>query len=189
MNKKNIQHIISGSLKGVKSAEKALFISFAPKVLTICSRYSADSMEANDLLQECFIVVFKKLKNYDPQKGAFGGWLHRVCVNTILNILKKQERSAPIIFMENIYELQLQKQDLNQFDKTQLITTIQKLPVGYRQVLNLYIFEEWSHKEISNHLGITESASRSQLARAKATLKSLLSKKKEVQRHEKRLAK
>ncbi len=181
------QNILSKCLKGEKCAEKALFSAFASKVYTICSRYSANGMEAKDLLQECFIIIFKKLYQFDENKGELGAWIHKICVRTILNVLKKQNRYSHVVYMENLKDVPVTESDLFEIQETELIAAIQQLPNGYREVINLFIYENWSHKEIGEHLGIAEATSRSQLNRAKAALKIILLKSKK-KLYEKRLA-
>jgi len=179
--------VILKCLKGEKSAEKALFCAFAPKVYTICSRYSANGLESKDLLQECFIIIFKKLNTYDSNKGEIGAWIYKVCIRTILNILKKQNKNTHVIYMETLQDIPFSESELEEVGETDLISSIQKLPKGYRDVINLFVFENWSHKQIAQHLEISESTSRSQLNRAKSALKIILLKSKK-KHYEKRLA-
>lgn len=180
MTEPQIQTKIKESLARNPQAERKLFDHFAPKVFAIARRYAPDDAAAEDWVQETFVAVFSKLKKYDPERGDFGGWLHAVAVNTCLLELRKLRRQPrfqndepppdlpdtpdePDPFFENISE-------------TELLEAIRSLPDGYRQVLNLAVFEQWSHRQIADALGISESASRSQLTRAKHFLKNLLSK-------------
>lgn len=184
----NLDHnILSKCLQGEKCAEKALFSAFAQKVYTISSRYSANGMEAKDLMQECFIVIFKKLHQFDRSKGDLGAWIHKVSIRTILNVLKKQNRYSHVIYMENVKDVPVTESDLDDVKEIELIKALQQLPNGYREVINLFIYENWSHKQIGEYLGIAEATSRSQLNRAKAALKIILLKSKK-KHYEKRLA-
>lgn len=158
-----------------RAAEKALFLRFAPKVLTICRRYARSDAQAQDYLQECFLQIFKQLGKYDAQRGEFSGWLYRVATNTILQQLRRSKRQPQLLYLEELPEVE--DDDLLALPDTsseQLMRAIQQLPDGYREVLNLYVFEGWTHREIADTLGITPSASRSQLARAKQYLKKKL---------------
>ncbi|MBR9922128.1 MAG: sigma-70 family RNA polymerase sigma factor [Bacteroidetes bacterium] len=147
---------------------------FAPKVFLLCRRYAIDKAEAEDFLQECFIKLFQEIKKFDPEKGAFGAWLYRLSTNTILQELRKKKRRVPLSFPERLPEPLQPDPELELISDAQLQKAVSDLPDGYRMVLNLYIFEKWSHRDIAIELGITESSSRSQLARARKLLKQLL---------------
>ena len=158
-----------------RAAEKALFLRFAPKVLTICRRYARSDAQAQDYLQECFLQIFKQISKFDAQRGEFGGWLHRVATNAILQQLRRSQRQPQLLYPENLPEVEDESlEDLQHVSNEQLMQAVQQLPDGYREVLNLYVFEGWSHREIADALDITPSASRSQLARAKQYLKKTL---------------
>lgn len=155
-------------------AEKELFFRFAPKLMTICRRYAISDDDAKDYLQESFLQIYGKIEQYDFEKGEFEGWIYRVCTNTVLQILRKNKRDTPVIYMDQLPENGIQEEEFDELPTEELITAIQQLPDGYRNVVNLYIFEKWSHKQISEKLDITESSSRSQLTRAKQLLKQIL---------------
>ena len=157
-----------------RQAEKTLFLRYAPFVMTICRRYSSQKAEADDFLQECFILTFSKINQFDQAKGAFEGWLHRLCTNRILQLLRKSKNEIKIYFPEKLPEQELTESEFEAIPHEDIIEAIQKLPTGYKEVFNLYIFDGWSHKEISNSLNIAETTSRSQLTRAKKMLKLLL---------------
>lgn len=183
----NLQELITLTKAKNPQAEKVLFLKFAPTVLTLCRRYAYQNVEAQDFLQECFIHVFSKLENYDEAKGSFEGWLYRVCTNRILQLLRKSKKELTIVFPEELPEHGITESEFEVIPKEAIMDAIQKLPKGYREVFNLYIFEGWSHKEIASTLEIAETTSRSQLTRAKKILKHLLQKKIDV-RYEKQLA-
>lgn len=172
MHEDQLLQIIEGCRQGKSASEKALFQRFAPKVLAIARRYATDEPQALDFLQETFVLLFNKIKLFDPQKGAFEGWLYRLAVNTILQIMRKNRKQEPWVELPlEIPETEILDADLELFQQEQLMQAIRQLPEGYRQVLNLYIFEDWPHCDIAAALQITESASRSQLTRAKQLLK------------------
>ena len=141
----------------------------------LCQRYSRDDSEAKDFLQECFLKVFSKIKSYKKERGAFEGWLYRVCTNVILMQLRQQKRDRSVILITEVPEdIELEENTIQEIPFETILTAIRELPDGYREVFNLYIFEQWSHKEIAKKLGISISASRSQLTRARALLKKKL---------------
>ncbi|MEZ4926024.1 MAG: sigma-70 family RNA polymerase sigma factor [Saprospiraceae bacterium] len=175
MHEDQLLQIIEGCRKGAAAAEKALFGHFAPKVLAIARRYACDEPQALDFLQESFVLLFDKIKLFDPKKGAFEAWLYRLTVNTILQEMRKNRKQQVFVELPAEFpEQELQETDLMQIGEKRLTEAIQSLPDGYRQVLNLYVFEDWSHRQIAARLDITESSSRSQLSRAKQLLRQKL---------------
>lgn len=171
------QDLILACKKRNRQAEKELFLKFAPKVLTLCRRYIPDEHRAQDMVQECFIQIFEHIDRYDSEKGDFGGWLYRVSTNTVLKSLRNSKKELPTVYLENLPEEEITEEAFEFIPNDLLLKSIRELPDGYRQVLNLSIFENWTHKEISQSLNITESTSRSQLTRAKKLLKIILEKK------------
>ncbi len=173
----NLQEIISKCKVKDSKAEKVLFLRFAPRILTICRRYASHNVEAQDLMQECFIRLFNKIDQFDPNKGVFEGWLHRLCTNTILTIIKPVKRKITLVYPGELPEQELTKSEFEAIPGEVILAAIQKLPVGYRQIFNLYTFDHYTHKEIAHILGIAESTSRSQLTKARKMLRLILQKK------------
>ena len=170
----NLQKIISLTKAKNRKAEKVLFLRFAPFVLTLCRRYASQDSDAQDFMQECFIHVFSKINDYDETKGSFEAWLNRVCTNRVLQLLRKSKKKITIVYPEELPEQGLTKSEFEVIPREAIMSAIQQLPNGYREVFNLYIFEGWSHKEIGVALKIAETTSRSQLTRAKKMLKYIL---------------
>lgn len=182
----SIQDLIQACKQKDRQAEKALFFRFAGKILSLCRRYVKDEHKAKDFMQECFIHVFDQIHKYDPKKGQFEAWLYRVSTNTILQLLRKSKKEISFVYLDNLPENRIDEEELiEKIPKEELIAAIRELPVGYRKVLNLFIFEGWTHLEIAAALGIKVSTSQSQLTRAKQFLKKSLEKK-ITQQYEKR---
>jgi len=173
------KNLIQSCLNGNADAEKQLFFKYAGKVLTLCRRYVPQEAIAKDLMQECFMMVFEKMHQYDPERGEFAGWLHRVCTNVALSHLRKEKRAISISYPEILpdYEEEIEEDAFDNLTNEALLESIRELPEGYRQILNLYIFEGLKHREIAEQLEISEGTSRSQYTRAKRLLKSILEKK------------
>ncbi len=170
----SLEKIIKKSITGNRHYQEKLYDLFCDMVMGICTRYSQDASQADDMFQESFLNVLKNLKSVKVAE-ALPGWIKRCTINTCLNHLKK----------ETIYMVPLEKVDsedhyssdlLDQLGQEQIILILNSLPSGYRSVMNLYIIDGFSHKEISEQLGITESTSRSQLTYAKKVLKDKLRK-------------
>lgn len=146
-----------------------LFEQYAGIMMTICLRYSCDHNEAEDILQEGFIRVFKYIDQY-KSAGSFEGWIKRVMVNAALRNLQKKVIHFSAI-NEELEDLQLVDADiLSNLREREILKLISKLPTGYRVVFNLYVLEGYSHDEIAHLLKINAGTSRSQLAKARKTL-------------------
>ncbi len=171
---KEQEDIIAGCLKEDPRAQKALYDLFSSKMFSVCVRYMGCKEIAKDVLQEGFIVVFEKISSYNGS-GSFEGWLRRVFVNTALMQLR---RSDVLKFSEELNDTDstvvVDAEGLDGLSAKELYRLISVMPDGFRAVFNLYVIEGFSHLEIAKHLGITESASRSQLSRARNWLKERL---------------
>lgn len=165
--------LVQRCLAGNMQAQQQLYDRFGSTVFAICMRYSRNTENASDLLQEAFIKVFDGLK-YFRFEGSFEGWVKRVAVNTCLDFNKKLKNEP---FNEDIGEhLQVGQQEsvTSALAADDLIGLLQKLPAGYRTVFNLYAIEGYSHAEIAKSLGITESTSKTQLFKARKMLQAFL---------------
>ena len=165
--------LIIACQKKDRSAQKELYERFAPLMMTVCLRYSGDEEAARDLLHDGFIQVFAQIGSYSG-KGAFEGWLRRIFVNMALENYRKEKKKA--LFLEDYkHSHEYDSDGDDRFDiegvpREDILKAIQDLPPGYKAVFNLYVFEDMSHKEIAQQLGISEASSRSQFSRAKSIL-------------------
>lgn len=153
-------------------AQEQLYKLYSSKMFAIALKYSKNYAEAQDNLQDAFLVVFDKIKLFDF-KGSFEGWLKRVIINHILQQYRKSVVFEVIKdnFTEDI-DVAVDVDESVNLDY--LLKIIQELPDRYRLVFNLYVLDEYSHKEIATMLGISEGTSKSNLARAKMILKNKL---------------
>jgi len=169
------KEIILGCLNNDIKSQKALFDNYSNKMKSLCMRYVVNEQDAEDVLQEGFILAFTKLKDYKFD-GSFEGWLRKIMINVSLRFL----RSKKNIYIEDIdkaHTLYDKEQDIYaKLSNNDLMETIFQLPEGYRLVFNMYAIEGYSHKEIGTLLKINESTSRSQLAKAKKRLRMLIMK-------------
>lgn len=140
---------------------------------TVCLRYSGNADDAQDLLQEGFIKVFRNLNKFRGE-GSFEGWIRRIFLNTSIEHFRRKAKTYTTIEAE---EISIEDKDWNILDnlaEKDLIAMIQQLSPGYRTVFNMHVVEGYSHKEIADMLDINEGTSKSQLARAKAVLKKMV---------------
>ncbi len=139
----------------------------------LCLKYSRNYEDAEDTLQDSFIVIFNKIKQY-KYKGSFEGWIKRITINTAI---QKYRKKSPLqILKEPSIEDEIEEIDLNdtRFNIDVLLNFIQQLPDRYRLVFNLYVLDNYSHKEIADLLKISEGTSKSNLSRARKILKEKL---------------
>ncbi|HEU4497420.1 MAG TPA: sigma-70 family RNA polymerase sigma factor [Flavobacterium sp.] len=149
-------------------AQEQLYKLLSPKLFSVCLKYSRNYAEAEDNLQDGFLIIFKKISQFNF-KGSFEGWAKRVMVNNIL----QQYRGNAIfeIVNDNIADGDEIEIDDESIPLDFLMKIIQELPDRYRLVFNLYVLDGYSHKEISEMLQITTGTTKSNLARAKMILK------------------
>lgn len=162
--------LIKGSIAGDRRMQEELYRRFAPKMYAVCLRYANNADDAQDLLQEGFIKVYKNLHRFRGE-GSFEGWVRRVFVNTSIEHFRK--KSAQLSSVSEKEENTIEDADITALDslaEKDIINIVQELSPGYRTVFNLYVVEGYSHKEIGELLGISEGTSKSQLARAKSIL-------------------
>lgn len=141
----------------------------------ICLRYTDNIDDAQDVLQEGFIKVFRNLSKF-RREGSFEGWLRRIFVNTSIEHYRKRKYLTRVT---NSHDEQIEDDDINVLHKLaakDILAIINELSPGYKTVFNLYVIEGYTHKEIAEMLGINEGTSKSQLARAKSVLKKILEK-------------
>lgn len=155
------------------AAQSELYQLYADTLFVLCLKYSKNHQDAEDTLQDSFITIFKKIKQY-KNKGSFEGWIKRITINTAI---QKYRKKSPLQLVkelpaeEEADEIEITK---THFNIDILLSFIQQLPDRYRLVFNLYVLDNYSHKEIANLLHISENTSKSNLSRARKILKQKL---------------
>lgn len=163
--------LVKDCLKRKAAAQKQLYHLYASPMLSVCYRYTKSLADAEDVLQEGFIRVFFNLHQY-KFKGELGAWIRRIMVTTAINYLKRNARyQSELIFPdEYLHVVDTQTTPELKMEAKELADLIRQLPPGYQTIFNLYAVEGFNHIEIGRMLGIQESTSRSQYARARALL-------------------
>ncbi len=149
--------------------QELLYQRFSPKMYAVCLRYASNTDDAQDLLQEGFIKVFRNLDKF-RKEGSFEGWIRRVFVNTAIEHYRKKVNMNSIGDREEQTIADSSWNVLDQLGEKDIIQLVQELAPGYRSVFNMYVIEGYSHKDIADMLGISEGTSKSQLARARVIL-------------------
>ena len=172
MDSKELAKVVEACKKKSRRAKAKLYKAYAPTLLGICLLYAKNKSEAEDILHEGFIKIFTKIDQAGT--GSFEAWMKQIVKNEALQYLRKRSslnkrhnQYEKDSMGESGYDEELSTHDIS--SKT-ILEFIQNLPDGYRLVFNLYVFEEKSHKEIAQLLGISESTSKSQYFRAKKQL-------------------
>lgn len=163
------KELIEGALRGEERASRLLFERYAPMLMAVCQRYCRTQTEAEDVLQDAFIRIFKKLDRYGFQ-GSFAGWARRLTVNVALKTYQRKRYALEQTGIDNLPERGGAPAAYADLGEQELLDMVQQLPDGYRLVFNLYAIEGYNHKEIGEMLGIQEASSRSQLLKARKVL-------------------
>lgn len=165
------EHILNGCLAGDPAAQRTLYRKYAAKMLGVCKRYVRNTEEAEDILQEAFITVFEKLTQYKGL-GSFEGWIRRIVVHRAIEYLRKNNAKYTHVSIDDAVNDPVSSEDvLASIASKDLLEMILELPPVYKMVFNLYVFEGFKHREISDLLGISEGTSKSNLSGARAFLK------------------
>lgn len=154
---------------GERGAQRRLYERFAGYLMAVCLRYLTDREAAEDVLQDCFVKILTAVNHFEYRgEGSLKAWMTKVVVNESLSYLKRNERFT--LSDEIPDEVEEEAPDIDFVPLELLQRLIEELPTGYRAVFNLYVFEQLSHKEIAEELGIKEKSSSSQFLRARMIL-------------------
>jgi RNA polymerase sigma-70 factor (ECF subfamily) len=169
----SLEQLIINCKKNDAKAQSQLYKLFSGKLFSLCLKYSKNYAEAEDVLQDSFITVFKKIKQFES-KGSFEGWIKRVTINTALQ--RYRSKGVYEIVNEGQIEDVVVEVEEDNLSMDYLLGLIQDLPDRYRLVFNLYALDGYSHKEIAEMLEISTGTSKSNLARARGILKEKIEK-------------
>lgn len=167
--------LIAGCINGDRKMQKELYDRFSAKMFGVCLRYAGNTEEAEDILQEGFIKVFKKIGSYRGE-GSFEGWIRRIFVNTAIEQFRRKTYMQPITEREENSVEATYLSVLDNLAEKDIVKLVQQLSPGYRTVFNMYVVEGYTHRQIAESLGISEGTSKSQLSRAKIILQDLVKK-------------
>ena len=172
--------LIKSCIDGDRACQKVLYDRLAPRMFPICIRYIGDRMQAEDVLQDGFITLFSKLKDYKGD-GSFEGWARRIFVTTALMSLRKKDALKMSDELDVVRGMKAETVSQTQnLGYKELMELVMSLPPGFRTVFNLYSIEGYSHKEIGEMLGINETTSRTQLSRARIWLQNKIKERENV---------
>ena len=176
----NEQQLLSAIKQGDRAAMRRLYERYKGYAMSIGLRYIPELSDVEDVVQDCFVTILTSISKFDYRgEGSLKSWIGRIVANKAIDFVKKNER---IMFVDTIPDKQDDESEIERIPPEVLTAMIAKLPSGCRMILNLYVFEHCSHKEIANKLGIKENTSSSQLSRARQLLAKMMTE--YIKRHE-----
>ena len=166
----NEQEVIKGCQQGNRRYQEILYRHFAPKMYGICLSYAGERAMAQDILQESFIKIFRSIDSFKGE-GSLEGWIRRVVVRTAIDHLRQKQSLERLAQEESVAHTNAVDNDaLPNLQLNEVLNFVERLPEGARVVFNLFAVEGYTHKEIAEHLHITEGTSKSQYNRARVLL-------------------
>lgn len=165
--------LIVGCIEGNRRMQEEMYRRLSPRMYAVCLRYAGNAEEAEDILQEGFIKVFKKLDSFRSE-GSFEGWVRRIFVNTAIEHFRRKRYLMPVTEKEENTIEGKYISVLDELAEKDILALVQELSPGYRTVFNMYVVEGYTHKEVADMLGISEGTSKSQLSRAKVILQDMV---------------
>ncbi|MFN8698596.1 MAG: RNA polymerase sigma factor [Flavobacteriales bacterium] len=174
-----LKELIQGCLKGDRRSQQLVYKMYYGKMKAVCLRYTRDADQALDVLQEGFIRVFQNMERYTGS-GSFEGWIRRIMVNLSIDRFRKSKQDFLVLQdysgIENVGEEENYEEEEEEFDfkPHQIIEAMQQLSPAYRTVFNLFVFENYTHQDIADALGISVGTSKSNYAKARKNMKKLL---------------
>ncbi len=180
MDTLELKALVAACVRKERKAQQQFFKAYYGKMFSVCLRYIKDRDSAQEVVQDGFIKVFDKLELFDF-RGSIEGWMRRIFSNTAIDAIRKAKRSPFLSDQDNDFRLDEEnameaREELQalQLKYSVALGCINRLSPAYRTVFNLYVFEEYSHKEIAEILGISEGTSKSNLAKARMNVQKML---------------
>jgi len=158
--------------EGNESAFVQMYEMYSGRLFGLCLRYAKNRADAEDLLQESFVKIYKNLENFNGS-GSLEGWLRRITINICINYYRKI-KTEKVIVTDNFIDDVINETVFSKIETEQILKLIQELPEGYRLVFNLHVIEGYKHNEIAEMIGTSENTSKTQLLKAKKQLKEKL---------------
>lgn len=172
----DLNHIINRCRDQEAEGQKVLYDMFRDRMYAICLRYLKSPEDAEDIFIEGFFKILTKIDLYKGE-GSFEGWMRRVMVNECLMFLRKRNNLHMTVELPATEIPDTAEEDGEGLEFEEIISVLDLLPPGYRTVFNLYVFEDYKHREIAEMLGISINTSKSQLILAKKKIADLIKKK------------
>ncbi len=181
LSEDQLKMLITGCAQNHRKSQERIYKLFYGKMMAVCRRYTKNDDQAKDILQDGFIKVFKNIEKFNFD-GSFEGWVRRIVVNTAIDFTRKAKNDYLLMnenqSIEDVENSLLDDGDDEPYELPfsvgDVIKGMESLSNAYRTVFNLYVFENYTHQEIADALGINIGTSKSNLAKARANLKKIL---------------
>lgn len=173
------EELIEGCIKNNRHCQEALYNKYASSMYVVALRYAKMQQEAEDILQEAFVKVFKSIKKF-RKDSSLVYWIKRIVINTALNHQRSKLYLYPMVDVDDLKTWGAEGNAIGDYSLKELMEMIQELPDGCRIIFNLYAIEGYKHHEISKMLDISEGTSKSQYARAKVLLQGKIEEKSRI---------
>lgn len=179
-----LKQLISECAKGSTTAQRYLFDKFSNRFLLLCVRYLKQDEDAEEAMMNGFLQIFQSLTKFKYENEATSiSWMKKIMVNKCLEIIRSKHKFLSVVEESRAEDLAIDETLYHKLEVKAILACIEKLPIGYRTVFNLYVIESYSHKEIAALLNIHEGTSKSQLNRAKQCLQNLILEQEKFMRH------
>ena len=166
------QQLIKSCQAKNRAAQKELYLALLPYLRAVLSRYLRDDSFGKDVLQESFVKIFRSIEKYDPSKAPMKAWSARIVINTCLNYNERVIGLPTEEFITETHDTESSEEiELDKITDERMLNVLKEMPTGYFEVFNLFVIDEYSHKEIAKILNIAEAVSRKKLSRAKNWLR------------------
>jgi len=170
----NLPQIVKGCKNGDRKSQEALYRQYYGYSMSIGLRYGKSRDEAEEIVQDAFIKLFKNIDRYNEAQ-PFKSWFRRIIVNAAIDYYRRNEKHQHHQDIETAYEVGHSEEVFERLSSQDIMAAVQELPPAYRMVFNLYAVEGYKHHEIAKQLNISEGTSKSNLAKARNKLQGVLS--------------
>ena len=176
-----ITMLLDGCKKNNRSSQQELYLLLNSYAMGICLRYAENQQEAEELLQEGFIKLFRNIEKFETnrhadQLSALKGWFKRILINTCIDQYRKNRHNTMTYTITEEFDIPAVNQAtaIDQLSYKELVDAIRLLSPGYRQVFNLFVIEGLTHEDIAEKLGISIGTSKSNLSKAREKMKKII---------------
>jgi len=165
--------ILKQLVKNEASTQREVYYQHADRLMAIVLRYVKNVVDAEEVIQDSFVQIFEKIKNYDSTKGSFESWTTKIAINYALMHLRKKKKM--VFYEEDIHAkvLKVNNEAVHTLENEDIEKQIKHLDEKYRVIFKLKAIEGFSHQEIAKLLGINKEASRTIFSRARKQLRNL----------------
>ena len=189
MHEAELRPHIEACQAGDSRAQRFIFERYYRLMFGVCLRYMSDQDSVKDVVQEGFLKVFNNIEGY-TFKGSFEGWMRRIMVNTAIDAIRRKNSVGWVLGDEQSFEpvdedggWEMEEEEDATFTVHDVLNAMEHLTPMYRAVFNLYVFDNLGHQEIADRLGISVGTSKSNLAKARRNLRTILLTQSEKIRH------